>query len=276
MSHWEPGCLDLSGSVDSLIIVHSPMGFLTREDNVLFSQGSPFLKELTTSGIYGLGYFDGQAVALYEVVSAPELEGYEWQPLRPLMLKAEHAVFKMLGYAAQIGTWANDHRYCGRCATPTVIIKGQRGLNCPACGLTQYPRLSPSIIVLITRDDEVLLARSPRFAPGVYSTLAGFVEPGETIEACVAREVKEEVAVDVKNLHYLGSQSWPFPHSLMLGFHAEYAGGDIVCQPEEIEDAQWFKLDNLPQLPAKQSIARFLIELYIARRLGMPEPVLPD
>jgi NAD+ diphosphatase len=131
------------------------------------------------------------------------------------------------------------------------------------------------MIVLVTRGDEILLARSPRYVPGMYSTLAGFVEAGESVENCVAREVREEVGVEIKNIQYLGSQGWPFPHSLMLGFHAEYASGEIVMQEEEIEDAQWFKLDNLPPLPFHRSIARYLIEVYLARRSGQPEPVLP-
>ena len=131
------------------------------------------------------------------------------------------------------------------------------------------------MIVLVTRGDEILLARSPRFVTGVYSTLAGFVEPSESVEHCVAREVREEVGVEISNLQYLGSQGWPFPHSLMLGFHAEYAGGDIVLQVDEIEDAQWFSVHDLPPLPASRSIARYLIDVYVARRLGQPEPVLP-
>jgi len=131
------------------------------------------------------------------------------------------------------------------------------------------------MIVLVTRGDELLLARSPRFAPGVYSTLAGYVEPGESVEQCVEREVREEVGVSIHMPRYIASQGWPFPHSLMLGFHAEYAGGEIVPQPEEIEDARWFAIDRLPALPARQSIARYLIELYLARRSGRPDPVLP-
>ena len=147
-------------------------------------------------------------------------------------------------------------------------------MRCDSCESQHYPRLAPSMIVLVTRGDEILLARSPRFVIGVYSTLAGFVEPGESVEHCVAREVREEVGLEVKNLHYIGSQGWPFPHSLMLGFHAEYAGGDIVMQEDEIEDARWFRVDDLPPLPASRSIARHLIDLYVARRLGLPEPTL--
>ena len=131
------------------------------------------------------------------------------------------------------------------------------------------------MLVLDTRGDELLLARSGRFAPGVYSTLAGYVEPGESVEECVVREVREEVGVEIHAPRYVASQGWPFPHSLMLGFHAEYAGGVIVPQPEEIEDARWFSIHQLPPLPAAQSIARYLIELYVAQRLGRPEPVLP-
>ena len=130
------------------------------------------------------------------------------------------------------------------------------------------------MMALVVRGRQLLLARSPHFPPGVYSALAGFVEPGETLEACVHREVQEEVGVRIDNLRYVGSQGWPFPHSLMLGFHAEYAGGDIVMQEDEIEDARWFRVDDLPPLPASRSIARHLIDLYVARRLGLPEPSL--
>ena len=154
-------------------------------------------------------------------------------------------------------------------------VPGERAMYCATCDLRSYPRISPSMIVLITRGDEVLLARSPRFVPGVYSTLAGFAEPGESAEDCLIREVREEVQVEVKNIQYVGSQCWPFPHSMMLGFHAEYAGGEIVPQADEIEDAQWFNVHQLPPLPASRSIARYLIDLYVARRLGHAEPVLP-
>ena len=148
-------------------------------------------------------------------------------------------------------------------------------MYCQPCDLRSYPRISPSMIVLVTRGDEILLARSPRFVTGVYSTLAGFAEPGESAEDCLVREVREEVAVEVRNIQYVGSQCWPFPHSMMLGFHAEYAGGEIVMQPDEIEDARWFNVHDLPPLPAGRSIARYLIDLYVARRSGLPEPVLP-
>jgi NAD+ diphosphatase len=126
-----------------------------------------------------------------------------------------------------------------------------------------YPRLSPSIIVLISKGEEMLLARNAAWPQGMYSTLAGFVEAGESIEQTVHREVMEEVGLQVKGLQYFGSQSWPFPNSLMLGFHAKYAGGDILCQPEEIADAQWFTKDTLPQIPPKTAISGWLIQEFL-------------
>ena len=134
---------------------------------------------------------------------------------------------------------------------------------CPACKFISFPRLSPAVIMSVVRGKEILLARSPRFPAGMYSTLAGFVEPGETLEETVAREVREEVNVEVCKIKYIDSQPWPFPHSLMIGFSAQYASGDIRTDNNEIEDAQWFSRDNLPLLPTRMSIARHLIELFI-------------
>ena len=143
------------------------------------------------------------------------------------------------------------------------LHKQDRAMACPSCHLISYPRLSPSIIVLVTKGEEMLLARNANWPAKMYSTLAGFVEPGESIEQTVHREVFEEVGLKVKSLRYFGSQSWPFPNSLMLGFHAEYAGGDIVCQPEEIADAQWFAKDSMPQTPPKTAISGWLIEEFL-------------
>ncbi|GAB3376539.1 NAD(+) diphosphatase [Azotobacter armeniacus] len=224
---------------------------------------------------HGLGSRDGEPVRLLELESPTEVTGCSWQSLRQLMLESDIETFRLLGYAAQIGTWARQHRFCGSCGAPMELLPGERAMHCPRCEEQHYPRLSPSMIVLVTHGDEVLLARSPRFASGIYSTLAGFVEPGETVEQCVVREVREEVGVEIRKPKYIASQSWPFPHSLMLGFHAEYAGGEIVLQPEEIEDARWFGLADLPPLPSTYSIARYLIELYRAQRLGLGEPPLP-
>jgi NAD+ diphosphatase len=138
-------------------------------------------------------------------------------------------------------------------------------MHCDQCGLNSYPRISPAVMVLVRRDNELLLARSPHFKPGVFSALAGFVEAGETLEQCAMREVKEEVGIEISHLRYFSSQSWPFPNSLMVAFFAEYAGGELTPDPNEIEAADWFTLDALPRLPDPVSIARRLIEGAIAQ-----------
>ncbi|WP_213880105.1 NAD(+) diphosphatase [Pseudomonas sp. dw_358] len=272
-SRWTTAVLDPSHT-GGWAVVRSSLGFLRDEQGPLFarewvaSQGLPVLAE------HGVGHLEGEPVFVYELQGPVELPGCEWQGLRQFMMQGDLDIFNLLGYAAQIATWAREHRFCGSCGRAAVQIKGERAMHCDVCDLRAYPRISPSMIVLLTRGDEILLARSPRFVTGVYSTLAGFAEPGESAEQCLIREVREEVSLQVRNIQYKGSQCWPFPHSMMLGFHAEYAGGDIVPQADEIEDAQWFRVDALPPLPAGRSIARYLIDLYVAERLGLPEPVL--
>jgi NAD+ diphosphatase len=180
-------------------------------------------------------------------------------------------MFTLAGRAFQIMDWDRTHLYCGHCGTPTTLKTGERARQCPKCGQTHYPRIAPAVMALVQRGDQLLLARSPHFAPGMHSALAGFVEPGESLEQCLVREVKEEVGVDVTNLRYFSSQPWPFPHSLMIAFNCDWTGGEIVPDPTEIEAAGWFDLDHLPVLPNKISIARRLIDATIARiRAGTP------
>jgi NAD+ diphosphatase len=171
------------------------------------------------------------------------------------------------GRAVQIVEWARTHRFCGRCATPTIISSGERAMKCPACGLVAFPRLAPAMITLVTRghgsESEALLARGAQFRAPMYSCLAGFVEPGESLEGAVEREVREEVGVAVRNVRYWGSQPWPFPHSLMVGFRADYDSGEIVCDPTEIVDAGWYRRDALPPIPPGISIARKLIDSWL-------------
>lgn len=274
-ARWQSGLLDTQQS-GGWVLVHCQQHFLADGNGVLFPREWFKRQEVTVIAEHGLGHFAGDAVYLLELQQLGELSGCVWHGLRQLMMQSDAGTFKMLGFASQIGTWARQHRFCGSCATAMQPVCGERAMHCPVCAITHYPRLSPSMIVLVTRGDEILLARSPRFNPGVYSTLAGFVEAGESVEDCVAREVFEEVGLQVQNLQYVASQGWPFPHSLMLGFHAEYSAGEIVMQEEEIEDARWFALHDLPLLPSANSISRYLIELYLARRLGGREPVLPS
>jgi NAD+ diphosphatase len=174
----------------------------------------------------------------------------------------------LAGRAVQLAEWARTHRFCGRCATPTEPSPSDRSMKCPACGLLAYPRLAPAMITLVTRgepgpDQEALLARGVAFRAPMYSCLAGFVEPGESLEQAVVREVAEEVGVVVGKVTYRGSQPWPFPHSLMCGFRAEWQDGDIVCDPTEIVDAQWYRRDALPNIPPRISIARKLIDEWL-------------
>jgi NAD+ diphosphatase len=191
-----------------------------------------------------------------------------WVGLRRLFGQIDDLDYALAGRAIQIMEWDRTHQFCGVCATPTVARSTERVRACPSCGQLVYPRLAPAVMMLVRRGRELLLGRSPHFQPGVYSALAGFVDPGETLEDCVAREVMEEVGVTVDKLRYFGSQSWPFPHSLMIAFFADYAGGDIVPQPEEIEDAQWFNVDALPELPMAISISRRLIDAAVGEIRG--------
>lgn len=166
--------------------------------------------------------------------------------------------------AVQVLEWDRTHRFCGACGTPTHQDPNERAKRCPSCGLTVYPRITPAMMVLVTRGRELLLGRGINFPPGRYSALAGFMEAGETVEDTIHREVFEETNVQVKDLRYFGSQSWPFPNSLMLAYFAEYAGGDMRANPTELADAQWFTPEDLPQLPPRMSISRALIEARLA------------
>ncbi len=202
-------------------------------------------------------------------VSAPD--GYIWSGLRALFGLFDDAMFALAGRAVQIMDWDRSHQYCGRCGTPTLVKSGERARECPNCGQIHYPRIAPAVMALVQRGDQLLLARSPHFVPGMYSALAGFVEPGESLEHCLVREVNEEVGVKVANLRYFSSQSWPFPHSLMIAFNCDWVEGEITPDPGEIEAAGWFGLDNLPVLPNKISVARRLIDNTIATmRAGIP------
>jgi NAD+ diphosphatase len=185
--------------------------------------------------------------------------GWRRVPLRSAMMTFDAALSGLAGRAAQVLEWDRTHRHCGVCGTPTQVRPSERARECPACQHIAYPRLSPAMMALVWRPGEMLLARSPGFAAGRYSALAGFVEPGESLEECVHREVAEEVGVAVSELRYYGSQSWPFPHSLMVAFTARWQGGDITPQAGEIEDARWFPLDALPEIPPRFSIAGHLI-----------------
>jgi len=195
--------------------------------------------------------------------------GWTWQGLRALFGALDDRLFALAGRALQLVDWDRTHRHCGRCGTPTLPKPGERSRECPACGLVAYPRIAPAVMALVRRaPDEILLARSPHFPEGMYSALAGFVEPGETLEQCIEREVLEEVAVRVKVARYFASQPWPFPHSLMIAFVCDWESGEVRANPLEIESAAWFNIRSLPRLPNRISIARRLIDAVVAEMSG--------
>ncbi len=197
---------------------------------------------------------------------APQPVGGSFHGLRSLFGRFPETLYAVAGRAAQIVAWERDHRFCGRCGTATEHVPGERARRCPDCGLTAYPRVSPAIIVLIEKDDRILLARGHQFPAGRFGIVAGFVEAGESLEEAVAREVAEEVGVTLRDVRYWGSQPWPFPHNLMVGFQARWAAGEIAIDPGELAEAGWYGLDDLPNIPPKLSIARRLIDDWAARR----------
>jgi NAD+ diphosphatase len=230
----------------------------------------PSLTDVERIGLAGTRHYLGRlqgadcvAVALADDAVAPS--GFSLAGLRSLFLRLPDATLSLAARAFQVVEWDRTHRYCGRCGTPTRDKEGERAKQCPACGYVAYPRVSPAMMVLVTREREVLLARANRFPGAMYSALAGFVEPGETIEDCIHREVREEVGVEVTDLTYFSSQSWAFPHSLMIAYTAHYAGGELRPDPSEIADVRWFSVDALPTLPTTVSIARRLIDTTVAR-----------
>lgn len=244
-----------------------------RVENQLFWPDAQTLFALQPHGLSRSEYlFEDQGLS-YEVLevalNAPEPSGFTFNSLRALFGAVDEPLFALIGRASQLLEWNRSHQYCGRCGQ---ITQRQLALAkvCPQCGHTDYPRISPAIMALIIRGQDILLARGPHFQPGIYSALAGFCEPGESLEQALRREVREEVGVEVERLQYFGSQSWPFPHSLMVAFTCHYVSGALVLQPEEIEDARWFSIHALPLLSPPVSIARKLIDATVQSLHNQP------
>ena len=237
---------------DAIILLFAGHALIQRSD------GPPAL----TAGDYGslldawttcetVGRYRGRPCLAVSLPNPPPSlpPGWEAQGLRQWFGRLPDDLASIAMQASQLLEWVRTHRWCGACGVPTMRVPGERAMQCPRCGLRNYPRISPAMMVLVTRGHELLLASNVNFPPGRYSALAGFLEAGESIEAAIRREVAEEVGIQVHRPRYFGSQSWPFPHSLMIAFTAEWLAGDIHVDPTEIRDARWFSPDALPELP---------------------------
>lgn len=247
------------------LVIH-PKGLVARRDGDRIH--FPTENELPALGVsvedgHRLGTLDDT-----DVITVP-VSGRIPAPFEPLGLRLlagllDMDLFGVVGRAMHTCDWLSTSRFCGRCGTPTKRVETERSMACPSCGLHVYPRISPAIITLVRKGDLALLASNVKFPGPFYSTLAGFAEIGESLEETLIREVKEEAGVTVSNVRYFGSQPWPFPNSLMIAFTAEWVSGEIAIDPSELSDAKWFAVDALPMLPPPLSIARQLIDSWIA------------
>jgi len=239
------------------------------------NEGSiPYIKSLMELNLSPLrtqylGTLKGQPCYSAEVspdIIAPE--GMTFNELRSLYGVLDEDIFLLAGKAIQIIRWDQTHQYCGRCGSQTQTLHGERAKVCPECGFISYPRLSPAVITAVLKDNKILLLHYAASRGNMHTIIAGFVEPGETLEECIKREIAEEVGIQVRNIKYFGSQPWPFPNSLMIGFTAEYESGEISVDRQEISAAGWYDADNMPEIPPKMSIAREIIDWFIHNNSG--------
>jgi NAD+ diphosphatase len=236
---------------------------LVREpEAALAAEGVVEQLDFEPTQLHPVGMLDGlYCRAAWVPLEAQPPAGHAFKGLRSMFGRLDDTTVAIAGRAFQIVDWARNHRYCGACGQPMTKSPNERSMKC-ACGHVAYPRISPAMMTLVKRGDAILLARSVAVpAGGRMSALAGFLEPGESVEDAIHREVQEEVGLAVKELRYFGSQSWPFPNSLMVAFTAEYAGGEIRVDTTEIAEARWFGPgDALPELSPRFSISRALID----------------
>jgi len=212
-----------------------------------------------------LGLLDGRACWFVSVADTNTLApaGWEWLETRALLSAFTGAQLQAVSCARELHWWQMRNRFCGCCGTPTIDVATERAKKCPTCNALFFPNASPAIIVAITRGDQILLAHNRNFRPGMFSLLAGFVDPGETLEQAAVREVREEVGIEIGELRYVSSQPWPFPNSLMLGFRAQYVSGELDVDGKEIEQAGWFTRDKLPEIPRPGTVARAIIDIWL-------------
>lgn len=227
---------------------------------------SPSLLGITLNYTRFLGHYDQKPCFVAEVETSPAFsKNLRFLGLRFVADKIGKLFFNLAGRALQILHHHKENLFCSRCGSPMEDRDTDLAKSCPACNFVCFPRVSPAVIMAITKNNQILLGRAERFPAGMYSTLAGFVEPGETLEETVKREVFEETGITVGKVRYVASQPWPFPHSIMVGFTAEYIEGEIVIDSKELEDAKWFSAQNMPLIPDQTTIARLLINDFLEK-----------
>ncbi len=241
---------------------------LCRENEVWSSFSREELEwlEFDDSMLLEVGDVNGTTSFVIVLEECPGQLGYEWNGLRQFLPEIPEEDFNLAGRALQLSYWRRDHQFCGRCGGVMREHSKESAMECLDCETLVFPRLNPCVMVLITREDECLLAHNATFREGLYSSLAGFIEPGESVEETLHREVKEEVGVSVTNIRYFSSQPWPFPAQLMLAYTAEHESGDIEIDGVEILDAKWFRFDDLPTIPSPGTIAGKLLRYWIDSR----------
>ena len=277
---WRPGALELSPDGEAPAEIEGPALWFVFQGNRLLVRGGEQAVQvpaadraedlgLAVSARQFVGFLAGQACYCAEAAAGAAVpEGMGFHHLRKLWGVLREEAFWAAGTAFQVMDWDRSHRFCGACGAPTHARAGERAKQCSRCALTFYPRISPAVIVAVVRGRQILLARAHRFPVEMYSVIAGFVNPGETLEECVHREVAEETGIRVRRIRYFASQPWPFPNSLMVGFTAEYDGGELVVESRELAAAGWYSADAMPQIPERPSIARRLITWFMERARG--------
>jgi NAD+ diphosphatase len=245
--------------------------FVFNSDKILINVKNntiPFVKDLKEFNlnpmrkIY-LGTLKDHPCYAAEIEETDYPQDWAFNDLRSVYSYLEEDIYLLAGRAIQIINWDKNHQFCGKCGTPTETMPDEMAKFCPECGFTSFTRLSPAVITAIIKDGKLLMAKHNYTRSNMYGLIAGFVEAGETLEEAVQRETQEEVGLKVKNIKYFGSQPWPFPHSLMIGFTAEYESGEIEVDGKEIAHAKWFSVNELPEMPSKISIAGELIDWHI-------------
>ena len=258
-----------TSSESGITIILRNQEFLTSKTSefLLFEEDDLKWSEMEMVNKQFIGYLNDKPCFLSELTNESKLdEDLLLTPLRNLLGRIPDSLFTICSRSLQLSEWTRNNRFCGSCGSKMNKHKTERAMSCECNNLLVYPRISPCIIVLVTKGEQLLLAHNKNFPGTFYSTLAGFIEAGESAESAIHREIYEEVKVKVKNIEYFGSQSWPFPSQLMLGFHAEYLDGDITPDGEEIDLADWFHYKDLPQVPTGNiSISGQLIESYIEK-----------